>query len=113
VDYRIFFNRKNEQPQVWSLDEGDQSTEINISSFLLHNVSADSHWDPSVKPNPDTPSAWITVIHCKPVRLVNGVAHLFHDSEWRTPSLSLNRRTPEQQEEFNEREVERRINETP
>ena len=38
MDYRIYFNRKNEAPQVFSVDCGDQSTEINVSHVQGHKV---------------------------------------------------------------------------
>lgn len=28
--YRWYYNRASEAPQVWSLDDGDQATEINV-----------------------------------------------------------------------------------
>lgn len=28
--YRVYYNRANEAPQVWSVDEGDQTTELNV-----------------------------------------------------------------------------------
>lgn len=37
--YRVYFNRELDFPQAWSVDEGDQSTEINVNGF--HILGAD------------------------------------------------------------------------
>lgn len=86
-DFRIYFNRKNEAPQVWSVDQGDQSSEINVKEWRLHRCNADSHYEASVKVNPDTPTAWIVVMHAI-MRVEHGVAHFFHDPDWRVPRIS-------------------------
>lgn len=36
VKYRIYFNRRREFPQVWSIDEGTQASEINVQHIVLH-----------------------------------------------------------------------------
>jgi len=102
-NWRVYFNRKNEAPQIWSVDEGDQTSEINVKDWKLHRCDADSREDLSVKVNPDTPTAWVEVIHATR-QIIHGVAHFFHDDNWRVPKL-----TPAQTEE----ETKRRINELP
>lgn len=59
--YRIYFNRKVEAPQVWSVDEGDQSSEINVQWVEFQNCSVGSFYDNLVGVNPDTPCAWFQV----------------------------------------------------
>ena len=44
------------------------------------------HYDPSVKINPDTPTAWMTVAYAV-LEMRDGVAHFFHDPDWRKPQL--------------------------
>lgn len=87
MNYRVYYNRTAEFPQCWSVDEGDQTTELNVSSFELHSVSAESHLDLSIKPNKDTPSAWITILYAK-LEVRGGVAMFFHDPTWREPPLA-------------------------
>lgn len=59
-NYRLYFNRKNECPQVWSIDEGDQSSEVNVQWFSLLGCTAASIYNHGVA-NEDTPVAWIAV----------------------------------------------------
>jgi hypothetical protein len=107
-NWRVYFNRRNEAPQIWSIDEGDQTSETNVKDWKLHRCDADSHEDLSVKPNPDTPTAWVEVIHAT-MQIIHGVAHFFHDENWRVPKLAPAKLTPAQEEEENQR----RINELP
>jgi hypothetical protein len=59
--YRAYFNRKREAPQVWSIDEGEQTSEINVQGFrLLPGCTARSVFN-NTKPNEDSPSAWIEI----------------------------------------------------
>lgn len=87
MDYRVYFNRKNEYPQIWSVDEGDQKSEINVSDFKFHRVSAESRADLSVKPNNDTPIAWVLIRNAT-LTIKDGVAHFFHNPNWRDPPIS-------------------------
>lgn len=82
--WRIYYNRRDELP--WSIDNGDQSTEINVSSVRCHRISLDSGFDQSIKPNRDVPCAWLTAQHAI-LEVKDGVANLFHDSQWRSPKL--------------------------
>jgi hypothetical protein len=83
--YRVYFNKASEQP--WSIDEGSQHSEINVKSIRLHHCNADSHWDPSIKANPDTPCAWFEIYHAV-LQLDDGVAHFFKDPNWRVPPIA-------------------------
>lgn len=78
LKYRVYFNHELEWPQAWSVDEGEQSTEINVCGFVLHcGVTADSHTLPSeekAKSNrQDKPFAWIEVEGRMEIR--QGIAH--------------------------------------
>ena len=86
-DFRIYYNRRSEHPTVWSLDSGSQATEINVKSVRLHRCNAETHWNPDIPPNNDTPSAWFEVYHAV-LQMHDGVAHLFPDPNWRKPRLT-------------------------
>lgn len=59
--YRVYFNRKSEFPQVWSLDEGTQHSEVNIINFVIpQGCRSESRYN-GEKPNEDSPVAWIEV----------------------------------------------------
>ncbi|HEY1808862.1 MAG TPA: hypothetical protein VGG42_09885 [Acidobacteriaceae bacterium] len=59
--FRAYFNRKSEAPQVWSVDEGTQESEVNVKEYLIPpGCGAQSHWN-DTPANNDTPAAWITV----------------------------------------------------
>lgn len=107
--YRVYFNRKNEQPQVWSVDEGRQTSEMNIIGAVIHmGVLSETYWDREGTVNRDTPCAWVKV-HDAILEMKNGVAHFYP-----TKDLALNlSRTPDQVEEDNEREVNQRLDELP
>lgn len=110
-DYRIYFNRKAEFPQVWSFDEGDQTSEVNIVDFKCHDITmVEPGADFAVKVNPDTPTVWINVRRAT-VQMRAGVAHFFRDTNWRVPRIDV--RTPEQIYADNERETDARLGELP
>lgn len=87
MNYRVYFNRHNEFPTIWSVDEGGQDSEINVKGFRLHKVNAVSVYDASIGPNPDVPCAWIEIEYAL-MDVKDGIAHFFHDSEWRDPPLA-------------------------
>lgn len=33
--YRVYFNRELDFPQAWSVDEGDQTSEVNVIGFQI------------------------------------------------------------------------------
>jgi len=76
--YRIYYNRKADWPQCWSIDEGTQASEINVCGFRLVDVIAESHTLPIAEHgivNPDnSPFAWITVTGV--LRIEEGIAYV-------------------------------------
>lgn len=74
--YRVYFNRKSEAPTVWSIDEGVQTSEINVKEF---RIGVDCHtrsvWN-GTAPNNDTPSAWM-VVTCTRMTIEDGIALFF------------------------------------
>jgi len=78
--YRVYYNRSLDWPQCWSIDEGDQSSEINVIGFELNGATAISAGlTPEEKQqiNPrDTPAAWLRV-HCSQMDIRNGIARFY------------------------------------
>jgi hypothetical protein len=55
MKYRVYFNRAEDAPQVWSIDEGSHSSEINVQAVVAF-TTADSNYNLSaVYPEP---KAW-------------------------------------------------------
>lgn len=70
--YRVYFNRLNEAPQVWSVDEGTQASEVNVIAVSLVNCAAMTTCDLNETVNHDRPKAWFEVIG--ELHIVDGVA---------------------------------------
>jgi hypothetical protein len=71
--YRAYFNRKREAPQVWSLDEGTQASEVNVIGFQTEpGCTMRSRYNGD-KPNDDSPSAWVE-IHADYYFIKDGIA---------------------------------------
>ena len=63
--YRIYFNRERDWPQCWSVDEGDQSSEINVCGFEIQDCEVRSALlTPELRAGVDgrrAPYAWLEV----------------------------------------------------
>jgi hypothetical protein len=59
--YRVYFNRLNEAPQVWSVDEGTQDSEINVTAVTLVDCFAETKVDLGETDTENRPKAWIEV----------------------------------------------------
>ena len=59
--YRVYFNRLNEAPQVWSIDEGTQDTEINVTAVEIVDCYVMTKVDLDESVNHDRPKAWLEV----------------------------------------------------
>lgn len=63
--YRVYFNKELEFPQAWSVDEGDQTTEINVAGFQLLGADAFakvlSKEERAGVDRVNTPLAWLQV----------------------------------------------------
>lgn len=55
--YRVYYNRKREAPQVWSIDEGDQTSEINVRAVEI-KARMTTNSDLS-NTDADKPTVWI------------------------------------------------------
>lgn len=76
--YRVYFNKKSEWPLVWSIDEGDQDTEINVKEVTIiasysetRAIVNNGHIDTT-----NTPLAWLAV-EAKGIRIVEGIATIW------------------------------------
>jgi hypothetical protein len=56
--YRVYFNRCEDTPQVWSVDEGTTDTEINVRAVFLGNRVESGQDLSAVYPEP---KAWMVV----------------------------------------------------
>lgn len=59
--FRAYFNRKREAPQVWSVDEGTQATEINVLNWVASECCRVESRYNGEKVNEDTPSAFVEI----------------------------------------------------
>ena len=60
--YRAYFNRRQDAPLIWSIDEGSQASEQHVAQFTLElGTVARSIWN-GKSSNPDTPVAWLEII---------------------------------------------------
>ena len=85
--YRVYYNRRADYPFIWSVDNGDQSTEQNVIDVQLHRSNANTGGDMTVpRHSTDVPSVWFEVWHAKLV-ITDNVAHFFHDDDWRVPRI--------------------------
>ncbi len=60
-NYRCYYNRASEAPQVWSIDEGTQASEINVSKVVLLGCDVTTGCDLSETDVDNKPKAWIEV----------------------------------------------------
>jgi hypothetical protein len=76
--FRLYFNRHNEAPCVWSLDQGTQETEVNVEAIHLSNLPylATEYFGKHSKdyPDYDQPSAVLHGVGL--VRVVDGIAYV-------------------------------------
>ncbi len=55
----MYFNRANDFPQVWSVDQGSHASEINVQRIVLRVLPVTSGYDPTAT-YPE-PKAWFEV----------------------------------------------------
>lgn len=72
VTWRIYFNRHREAPQVWSIDQGDQSSEVNVQKVVCIGCYLESEYN-GTPANENTPSALFRV-SADSLRIDNGQA---------------------------------------
>jgi hypothetical protein len=81
VIYRLYFNRCEDFPQIWSIDQGTTETEINVADFRTEghvSVIGGRAPDFAVVDSAREPKAWAEVEACS-LQIVGGVA-VFSDA---------------------------------
>ena len=78
--YRLYFNRCEEFPQIWSIDEGSIETEINVVDFRTegHVTTQGGHAQDFSAVTAREPKAWV-VVNAHALRIEHGVA-IFADA---------------------------------
>ena len=67
MTYRVYFNRELEWPQCWSVDEGDQTSEVNVVGFVIEGCKVASRNLDAARERSsavhrlDKPFAWIEI----------------------------------------------------
>ena len=75
MTYRVYYNRTEDFPQCWSVDEGNQATEFNVCGIVIKGVTIMTQVAP-----PDTqvrgkaPRAWFLVKNAT-MRVEGGIAY--------------------------------------
>ncbi|HKS94988.1 MAG TPA: hypothetical protein VJV74_02520 [Terriglobia bacterium] len=69
--YRVYFNKSKEAPQVWSVDEGDTRTEINVRAFIIETTTVSRYNGAAAYPEP---KAWTELVGF--LAIVDGIAVL-------------------------------------
>lgn len=60
MTYRIYFNRKNaDRGLVWSVDSGDQSSEVNVKRIVVRGCR--TYTDGGPGDNETSPTVWLVV----------------------------------------------------
>lgn len=58
MDWRVYFHKRNgDDPVVWSVDQGDQTSEMHVQWFSFVGCMACSR--SNLQPAPGAPSGWI------------------------------------------------------
>jgi hypothetical protein len=58
---RVYFNKRSDFPNVWSVDDGNQDNEINVSKVCFGAEVYPETAYSGDKPNEDSPVAWLEV----------------------------------------------------
>lgn len=61
---RVYFNRKEDFPKVWSVDDGHQANEIMVSSIITQGLSR-YVWSGVIKHSETEPRAWVEFAHAR------------------------------------------------
>ena len=68
--YRLYFNRTEDFPQVWSIDEGTPDTEVNVVGFRFEGAMPVTS---GVSTDGTQPRAWVS-IDAKGLSIEHGIA---------------------------------------
>jgi hypothetical protein len=59
--YRVYFNKIEEAPQIWSVDEGTTASEINVRGVDIRITQGAAITYQNLAAEPPEPKAWIEV----------------------------------------------------
>ena len=68
--YRLYFNRAESAPQVWSVDEGSTKSEINVQNLIIQ-AHAKGYFNQDAE-YPE-PKAWLEVVASLTIQAGNAV----------------------------------------
>jgi hypothetical protein len=75
--YRLYYNRSEDAPWLWSYDQGTQDTEQLLRDYRLHGCDVRAGVDMSVPGGAkDRPKVWLAV-EAKHVEAIDGVGHFY------------------------------------
>jgi hypothetical protein len=75
--FRCYYNRCEDAPQIWSVDEGDQTTEINVIDWRSHGCAIASGLQKGVPTtSKQVPKVWASIFNARLV-VEKGVAHFY------------------------------------
>ena len=76
MTYRLYFNRCEDFPQIWSVDEGTIATEVNVIGFVLRGCGARDGRveDFGAIDAAREPKAWL-LIEASSLVIERGIAH--------------------------------------
>jgi hypothetical protein len=60
---RVYFNRRDESPLIWSVDDGDQANEVNVAQVVFEGTSSLKYIGGGK--SKDTPVAWIKMYQAR------------------------------------------------
>lgn len=73
--FRAYFNRRQDAPKVWSVDEGTQESEVNVTAFFADGCRMRSRYNGEAA-NENTPVAWLEIDAAR-MEVAGGVAKFF------------------------------------
>jgi hypothetical protein len=59
--YRAYYNKTEEYPFCWSIDNGTQQTEVNVMAVIILPPCVATTHCLDERPNDDSPVAWLEV----------------------------------------------------
>ena len=74
----MYFNRANDFPQVWSVDQGSHASEVNVQTIHLRTLPVVSRYNPDAE-YPE-PKAWFEV---------HGTLRIDCGAAWVEPSIGF------------------------
>ena len=77
---RLYFNQKEDYPNVWSIDDGDQANEINVSWVITQGVACTQYT--GEKKSKNAPVAWLSFSDAEVTRLNDDLFFINNSSDY-------------------------------